>query len=195
MTDDTVAGAIQKIDQFEAVEFTAGIVAAFVSNNSVPASGLAELILSVHAGLLGLGKAPAAAESPVTKATPAQIKKSITPEGLVSFEDGRAYKTLKRHLTGRGLTPEGYRAKYGLPADYPMVSSDYSAHRSALAQSLGLGRKGGRQAPAAAEPVQSVLEAPAADAPKPRGGRRKAAAAETAPKGRTRPRKAAAAAE
>ncbi|MCJ2040906.1 MucR family transcriptional regulator, partial [Methylobacterium sp. J-059] len=64
------------------------------------------------------------------KPTPAQIRKSVTPDGMVSFEDGKTYKTMKRHLTLRGLTPESYRAKYGLPSDYPIVSAAYSAKRS-----------------------------------------------------------------
>ncbi len=72
------------------------------------------------------------------------MRKSITPETLISFEDGRPYKTLKRHLAGRGLTPEQYRQKWGLPADYPMVSPNYSAARSQMAKSLGLGRKVGQ---------------------------------------------------
>ena len=72
----------------------------------------------------------------------AEIRKSITPDGLISFEDGRSYKTLKRHLSIRGLTPAQYREKHGLPADYPMTAPAYSAARSALAKSLGLGQKG-----------------------------------------------------
>lgn len=75
------------------------------------------------------------------KATPAQIKASITPDALVSFEDGKPYKSMKRHLTGRGLTPDAYRAKWGLPADYPMTAPSYSATRSRLAKANGLGMK------------------------------------------------------
>mgnify|MGYP002381809989 CR=1 FL=1 len=76
------------------------------------------------------------------RTTPAQVRKSITPEALISFEDGRSYKTLRRHLATHGLTPDEYREKWGLPADYPMVSANYSAARSAMAKSLGLGQKG-----------------------------------------------------
>ena len=76
----------------------------------------------------------------VEKATPAEIKRSITPDALISFIDGKPYKTLKRHLTGHGLDPQSYRLRYGLPADYPMVATNYAAQRSELAKSLGLGR-------------------------------------------------------
>jgi predicted transcriptional regulator len=77
--------------------------------------------------------------------TPAQIRRSITPDALVSFEDGKSYKTLKRHLSTRGLSVEQYKAKWGLPADYPVVSPNYSAARSAMAKTLGLGQKSGRK--------------------------------------------------
>ena len=119
----------------------ADIVSAYVSHNVVPVSGLPDLIASVHAAVARLGPAhPAEADGP-KKATPAQIKKSISPDTLVSFEDGQPYKTLRRHLGLRGLTPEAYRAKWGLPVDYPMVSSAYSSRRSALARTLGLGQQ------------------------------------------------------
>nr|WP_313898980.1 MucR family transcriptional regulator [Methylobacterium sp. J-059] len=119
---------------------TADLVAAFVSNNNVPASELPALITSVHAAINGLGNGVKAEAAIPEKPTPAQIRKSVTPDGMVSFEDGKTYKTMKRHLTLRGLTPESYRAKYGLPSDYPIVSAAYSAKRSELARSLGLGQ-------------------------------------------------------
>ena len=75
----------------------------------------------------------------------AQIRKSINPDGIVSFIDGKTYKTLKRHLTSRGLDPKSYRARYGLPADYPMVAPSYAAQRSALAKTIGLGVPGARR--------------------------------------------------
>lgn len=75
------------------------------------------------------------------KLTRAQINKSITPDALISFEDNRGYKTLKRHLSSRGLTPQQYREKRGLPGDYPMTAPSYSEARSSMAKSLGLGRK------------------------------------------------------
>ncbi|MDB5558985.1 MAG: transcriptional regulator, MucR family, partial [Enterovirga sp.] len=77
------------------------------------------------------------------------IKKSITPDYLISLEDGRQYKSLKRHLSGRGLTPEQYRTKWGLPADYPMVAPSYAKQRSELAKALGLGRPRNKPAPVA----------------------------------------------
>ena len=76
------------------------------------------------------------------KPTPAQIRKSVRPEGIVSFIDGKTYKTLKRHLTKHGLNPQSYRDRYGLPGDYPMVAPSYAAQRSALAKAIGLGRPG-----------------------------------------------------
>ena len=133
-----------KIDN-QAVDFVAlasDIVAAYISNNSVPTSELPSLIQGIHAALtrLASGAAEPAPEEIHEKPTPAQIRKSATPGGLVSFLDGKTYKTLKRHLTSHGLDPHSYRQRYGLPADYPMVASDYAAQRSALAKSIGLGR-------------------------------------------------------
>ena len=102
---------------------------------------------------------PIAAAGP-EKPTAAQIKKSVTHDGIISFEDGKTYKTMRRHLTLRGLTPEAYRAKYGLPADYPMTSAAYSAQRSELARSLGLGNMRRKAAPKAAEGAETVSEPP-----------------------------------
>lgn len=123
------------------------IVAAYVSNNSIPASELPSIIGNVHAALTSLydGSAMASANAATEKTempTAAQIRKSITPDALISFLDGKRYKTLKRHLSGHGLDPYSYRAKFGLPADYPMVSPSYSEARSALAKNIGLGRPG-----------------------------------------------------
>lgn len=123
------------------------IVAAYVANNSIPGPELPKLIGSVHAALLGLhnGSGTASTDTPaeeVEKPTSAQIKKSISPDALISFVDGKRYKTLKRHLSKHGLDPHSYRAKFGLPADYPMVSPSYSEARSALAKNIGLGRPG-----------------------------------------------------
>ena len=114
---------------------TAELVAAYVSNNRLPASELPGLIAEVHAALARI----APPEPEVARPSPAAIRRSITPEALVSFEDGKGYKSLRRHLTVHGLTPEGYRTKWGLPADYPMVAPEYSARRSAIARGLGLG--------------------------------------------------------
>jgi predicted transcriptional regulator len=122
-------------------ELIADIVSAYVSNNPVPVSALPELIASVAASLRGLVEdaAPAQVE-PQMPAVP--IKKSVRPDYIVSLEDGRKFKSLKRYLrTSYGMTPDEYRAKWNLPSDYPMVAPNYSKTRSDLAKSLGLGRK------------------------------------------------------
>lgn len=129
----------------ETLALAAEIVSAYVANNSIPVTELPKLIGSVQAALTGLynGSGTASADTATEKAdhpTAAQIKKSVTPDALISFIDGKRYKTLKRHLSGHGLTPHSYRAKFGLPADYPMVSTKYSEARAQLARDIGLGR-------------------------------------------------------
>ena len=164
-----------KTEATDYVTLTADLVSAYVANNSTPASELASLLTSVHAALSGLtrGEAAAPAKDTAQKPTAAQIKKSITPDALISFEDGKPYKTLRRHLTLRGLSPEAYRAKHGLPADYPMTSASYSAQRSALARSLGLGNSR-KAASKAAQPDEAVSEASAEPKQKKAGRPRKA---------------------
>ncbi|GJD93989.1 MucR family transcriptional regulator [Methylobacterium iners] len=191
MSDTAQAQPLDQAKQTNSIELTAEIVCAFVANNPVPAAGLADLLQSVHQALLGLGQPSAAVQDAATKATPAQVKKSITDEGLISFEDGRAYKTLKRHLSGRGLTPESYRAKYGLPADYPMTAAAYSAQRSALARDLGLGQQRRKTQPKAAEVTETLAEAPKAR----RGRPASSSTAKTPGKGRGKKIEAAVAAE
>ena len=122
-------------------ELTAGLVSAYVANNRVPAAELTTLIATTHAALTRLGNAGEPAASPSIKLTPAQIRKSITHNALFSFDDGKPYKTLKRHLTSLGLSPEAYREKWGLPQDYPMVAASYSELRSTYAKSFGLGQR------------------------------------------------------
>jgi predicted transcriptional regulator len=121
---------------------TAQIVAAHVSNNALPVGDLSGLIRDVHGTLATLGQA-AAAPAPAEKPTPAvPVKKSITPGYLICLEDGKKLKMLRRHLkTSFNMSPEQYREKWGLPADYPMVAPDYAAKRSALAKQIGLGTK------------------------------------------------------
>jgi predicted transcriptional regulator len=120
-------------------ELTAGVVSAYVSNNSVQASDLAGLIASIYTSLSGVGlTSPDEADKPVPRVPK---NKSITPDYIISLEDGQRYKTLKRHLSGRGMTPDEYRSKWGLPKDYPMVASNYAAKRSELAKALGLGQQ------------------------------------------------------
>lgn len=131
----------------ETIKHAGGIVCAYVANNSIPASELPALIARVHSALVSLGSDDpliAAHVPEVEKPTPAQIRKSVTDEGLISFIDGKLYKTLKRHLTTHGLDPRAYRVRYGLPDDYPMVAPSYAAQRSALAKAIGLGRPGAR---------------------------------------------------
>lgn len=132
------------------VELTADIVAAYVSNNSIRPGDVAALIADVYAGVNKLS-APAAPEEEAPKPR-MPIKKTVTHDYIVSLEDGKQYRTLKRHLSGLGLTPEEYRAKWSLPADYPMVAPGYSQKRSELAKSLGLGRKPAVQPPAKRAP-------------------------------------------
>ncbi len=123
------------------VELTADVVSAYVSNNPVPAAELAALIGQIHASLRALTSgAPAEAQEPQKPAVP--IKKSVAPDYIVCLEDGKQFKSLKRHLMSQyGLRPDEYRAKWNLPADYPMVAPTYAATRSALAKKMGLGRK------------------------------------------------------
>lgn len=155
--------------QVHYIERTVDVVAAYVANNSLPPTELPSLIASIHEALNSIAAGPStAAEDTVDRPTPAQIRKSIRPDGLVSFIDGKSYKTLKRHLTKHGLDPQAYRERYGLPADYPTTSANYSAQRSALAKSLGLGQPG-RSQQVAQEPDDEVEPTPA-----PARGRRKA---------------------
>ncbi|WP_289015474.1 MucR family transcriptional regulator [uncultured Methylobacterium sp.] len=156
------------------LDLAVAIVSAYVAKNRVQPDELPSLIGSVHAALGALGGPSAPAEPQVDEPTPAQIRKSITHEALISFIDGKPYKTLKRHLKGHGLDPGSYRRRFGLPADYPMVAPSYSEARSALAKSLGLGRIGTTGVPPEADP-SATLEGPVAD--KARGRRRKIGAA------------------
>jgi predicted transcriptional regulator len=150
------------------MELAADLVAAYVSNNNVPVSELPNVIASVHASLAGLANGTFTEPAGPEKPTPAQVKKSVTPDALISFIDGKGYKTLKRHLTGHGLTIEGYRARYGLPADYPSTSATYSAQRSELARSLGLGQQRRKAFPKAAAAGETVSEAPKTRGRKPK---------------------------
>ena len=132
-------------DKSEVIEMTADIVSAYVGNNSVSANDLPSLIQSVHRALSGVSGGVETVEvAPKEPAVP--VKRSITPDYLVCLEDGRKFKSLKRHLrTKYNMSPEDYRAKWGLPKDYPMVAPNYAKARSDLAKQMGLGQ-GGRQA-------------------------------------------------
>lgn len=149
MESNTI-GALSREDLLERA---AEIVTSYVANNRVPAAELPRLIPAVYAKLasLSITGSASATEADVKQATAAQIRKSITPDALISFIDGKPYKTLKRHLGVHGLDPFSYRERYGLPSDYPMTAPGYSTMRSALAKELGLGRTGGRAERQAAE--------------------------------------------
>ena len=126
------------------LSLTTEIVAAFTGHNTIATSDLPGLIGTVYAALRSAGVVEA--EKPVEALVPAvPIKKSVMPEFIVCLEDGKKLKMLKRHLrTAYGLTPEQYRQKWGLPADYPMVAPNYAEQRSVFAKKIGLGRKPGQ---------------------------------------------------
>jgi predicted transcriptional regulator len=128
----------------EIIEITASLVAAYVSGNAVAAADVPGLIRSVHAALTGVG-GEAEALAAVGKEPAVPVRRSITPDYLVCLEDGRKFKSLKRHLRTRyDLSPEQYRAKWNLAKDYPMVAPNYAKARSDLAKKMGLGQ-GGRK--------------------------------------------------
>ena len=126
---------------FSPVEQTAEVVAAFVSNNSLPIGELPTLIHAVHATVARLVSGVEISGPKVDAQTPAvSIRKSVTPDYLICLEDGKKFKSLRRHLTWLGMTPEQYREKWKLPPDYPMIAANYAAQRSALAKKIGLGK-------------------------------------------------------
>ncbi|RTL91008.1 MucR family transcriptional regulator [Ancylobacter aquaticus] len=130
------------------IELAADIVSAYVSNNSVSANELVTLLADVHGALQRVDKGEVeVVVEPLKPAVPP--KKSVMPDYIVCLEDGKKFKSLKRHLrTQYNLSPEAYREKWGLPADYPMVAPNYAAARSALAKEMGLGQQR-RRTPAA----------------------------------------------
>lgn len=123
------------------IALTANIVSAYVSNNTVPAGDIPALINQVHSALSRVSsQQPVSAAEPTKPAVP--VKRSVTPEYIVCLEDGKKFKSLKRHLrTQYNMTPEQYREKWGLPPDYPMVAPNYAQARSALAKQMGLGQQ------------------------------------------------------
>jgi len=120
------------------VSLAADIVSAYVTHNSVPPGGLPALIESVHLALTNLGAAEAVPE-PEALVPAVPIRKSVTPAFLICLDDGKRFKSLRRHLGSLGMTPDQYREKWNLARDYPMVAPDYAATRSALAKKIGLG--------------------------------------------------------
>ena len=148
-------------DSHNLVVLAADVVAAYVSNNTVAMAEIPSLITQVHKALVAT--ATGSVEKPVDAQTPAvPIKKSIHPDFIICLEDGKKFKSLKRHLrTKYDLSPEDYRAKWGLPMDYPMVAPNYAVARSELAKSMGLGQQR-RKTVAAPEPAKKGRKAKSA---------------------------------
>jgi len=149
-------------DSPDLVSLAADIVSAYVTHNSVPAADLAALMHTVHTALTNLGVVTPAPE-PEVLVPKISIRKSITPDFLICLDDGKKFKSLKRHLASLGMTADQYRQKWGLPESYPMVAPNYAATRSALAKKIGLGqlrkdtskRKSGRKPKAVEENAAS----------------------------------------
>jgi predicted transcriptional regulator len=141
----------------DVIALTADIVSAYVGQNSVPRTELPAVIQSVHAALVALN-APPEEVSEEAKPKPAvPVKKSVTPDYLVSLEDGRKLKSLKRYLAAKGMTPQEYREKWNLPPDYPMVAPNYAKRRSELAKNMGLGRLAGQARQEAAAATRTLI--------------------------------------
>ena len=159
-------------DHEQIVQLTAEIVSAYVSNNNVRREDLAALIGDVHAALVKVPTGAAEPEpEPQEPAVP--VRRSVTPDYIVCLEDGKKFKSLKRHLrTDHNITPDEYRSKWGLKSDYPMVAPNYAQARSALARSMGLGRKRAGGAEGADAPGDAAQAAPESGARK-RGRRPK----------------------
>jgi predicted transcriptional regulator len=147
--------------QPDTLEIAAEVVAAFISNNRLPKGELPAFIKTIHDALtrLSVGVVENAAPKEEPKQPAVSVRKSITPEYLICLEDGKKFKSLKRHLRTHGLTPDQYRVKWKLPADYPVVAPNYAATRSALAKAIGLGqlgaKAGGRKRRGPAQAVQA----------------------------------------
>jgi predicted transcriptional regulator len=144
-------------------ELVSDVAAAYFSNTHVSPTEIAGVLDQIAASLGAIGESPVegaarsdAAAEPQPRLTPAQIRNSVKPDGIISFEDGRPYKTLRRHLSSLGITPAQYLQKWGLPSDYPMVAPNLSAIRSELARSMRLGRS----AASAQEPAASARRKP-----------------------------------
>jgi predicted transcriptional regulator len=146
----------------DVIEMAADIVSAYVAHNSVSANDLPNFIRQVHDALQGI-RTGAPETPPAPQAPAVSVRKSISPDFLICLEDGRKFKSLKRHLrTQYNMTPEAYRAKWGLPRDYPMVAPNYAASRSALAKSMGLGQGSRKPAKAAAAAKAPTVRKPRA---------------------------------
>ena len=141
-----MAEEVAKSEQGDVLRMAVDIVSAYVANNTVPAGQVPEVINMVYNSLTTLD---GGAEAKAEPAKPAiSVRRSVTPEYIVCLEDGKKLKMLKRHLRAAyDMSPEEYRTKWGLPADYPMVAPNYAAQRSAFAKKIGLGRKKGQKQP------------------------------------------------
>ena len=137
------------------LNLTADVVSAYVSNNSLSTTDLPRLIGDTYMALRGLSGGISA--EPVTELVPAtSVRKSVTPDYIICLDDGKKFRSMKRHITKLGMTPDQYRAKWSLPFDYPMVAPNYSATRSALAKKIGLGRKSVGSTPVAKAPKRKA---------------------------------------
>ena len=136
------------------IELATEIMAAFVANNAVPRADLPALFEGLHSALKRLADGGEVAPAAIDPPTPAvSIRKSVTPDYLICLEDGKRFKSLRRHLTMLGMTPEQYRTKWNLPSTYPMVAPNYTAQRSAFAKNMGFGL---REKPVAAPPESAA---------------------------------------
>lgn len=143
------------------IEIATEIVTAFISNNSVPRNELSALIGVVHAAVKTLSEGGGSVAIVIDSQTPAvSIRKSLTPDYLICLEDGKRFKSLRRHLANLGMTPEQYRTKWGLPSTYPMVAPNYSAQRSALATTFGLGQSRKNSDEAVSASVAAIASEP-----------------------------------
>jgi len=132
--------AISHTDSPDRISLAADIVAVYVSYNSVPTGGLGDLISSVHLALANLDAVNTVPQPEPDLMPAVSVKKSLTPDYLICLDDGKRFKSLKRHLAGLGMTPAQYRKKWGLPENYPMVAANYAATRSTLAKKIGFGQ-------------------------------------------------------
>ena len=138
MTEQNAVSDSQTLSNSEAIRLATEIISAYVSKNPVQSSELSSLITEVHGTLMTLGGQTAVS---ATQKPAVSVKKSITDDFLICLEDGKKFKSLKRHLRSKyNMTPEEYREKWGLPYDYPMVAPNYAKRRSELAKEMGLGR-------------------------------------------------------
>jgi len=149
-------------DNTNLVSIAADIVSAYVKNNPVPSGQLPKLIGDIHSALQRIG--PSVIEPEVKQEPAVSIRKSVTPDYIICLEDGKKFKSLKRHLTHFGLSPDAYRRKWNLPADYPMVAPNYAAARSALAKASGLGQQRKTVVPVVAEQPKRTARATKAPA-------------------------------